>query len=237
MISVCIATYNGEKYIKQQLSSILCQISLNDEVIVSDDNSTDRTVEIIQNLDDARIKVLNANFHNVIKNIENALNYAKGDFIFLCDQDDVWLPNKVSICLQALSKSDLVVSDCFITDKDLNIISNSFFKQNNSHKNKWRALLRSPYIGCCMAFRRTILKDALPFPKIPMHDLWIGNVAAFRYKINFIPEKLIYYRRHGSNQSTASESSQSSTFQKITYRTSIIYGLMKIAIQKINYKG
>lgn len=88
-----------------------------------------------------------------------------------------------------------------------------------------------------MAFKRVILEDVLPFPtNIPMHDMWIGNVAAFRFKISFIPDKLIYYRRHGLNQSTASESSSSTIFQKISYRTSVIRGLIKLIIQKGNLK-
>jgi len=80
-----------------------------------------------------------------------------------------------------------------------------------------------------MAFNRSVLKKSIPFPKnIPMHDIWIGNVAAFNFKIGFLPEKLIYYRRHGLNSSTASEPSKASLFQQIKFRTSIIEGLMKL---------
>lgn len=229
MISVCITTHNGERYIKDQIESILYQLSQKDEIVISDDNSYDQTVSIIRSINDKRIRILNSNFSNLIKNIENALNHSEGDIIFLADQDDVWLPNKVKICSEALKNNDLVVSDCYVTDSDLKIIHESFYKLTNYQTNKWKALLRNPYLGCCMAFNRSVLQKSIPFPgNIPMHDIWIGNVAAFNFKVRFIPEKLIYYRRHGLNSSTASEPTKASLFQQIKFRTSVIEGLMKL---------
>ena len=118
MISVCLATFNGEKYIYQQLSSILSQLSDIDEIIVSDDGSADKTIEIVKSIKDKRIKL----FHNpyrqgIIHNVENALRESKGNIIFLSDQDDVWLNNKISVCLQHLQCADLVISDCYVTDE------------------------------------------------------------------------------------------------------------------------
>lgn len=220
MISVCLVTYNGEKYVVEQIKSILSQLSINDELIVSDDGSNDKTLEKIKALDDLRIKVIkNKEAKGVIGNVENALNHAKGQFIFLADQDDVWLPNKVEICMLGLKNKDLVVSDCYVTDEKLNIISDSFFELNNSKTNKYHAFMRNPYLGCCMAFNRTILDTVLPFPNgIPMHDIWLGNVAAFKYKLQFIPDKLIYYRRHGNNASSTSEPSKTTLAEKIRFR-------------------
>lgn len=233
MISVCLTTFNGEKYILQQVQSIICQLNNTDELIVSDDGSTDRTLEIIRNLNDKRIKIFSNTNKGIISNVENALNRVSGDYIFLSDQDDVWLPDKVEKCLKALKDVDLVTTDCYVTDKDLNLISNSFFQHNNSSQNKWKALLRNPYLGCCMAFNRNVLKDALPFPtNIPMHDIWLGNVAAFRYKVKFIDEKLIYYRRHGFNLSTASEPTKANLWLQIKYRTPIIQGLINLFFKK-----
>lgn len=91
MISVCIATYNGEKFIKQQLTSILEQLAPADEIIVSDDNSKDNTRNIIEELNDGRIKIIDGpGMSSPTKNFEQALKHAKGDYIFLADQDDVW---------------------------------------------------------------------------------------------------------------------------------------------------
>ena len=97
MTSVCMATYNGQKYLREQIESILCQLSANDELVISDDHSTDSTVDIIRSYGDSRIKMYaNELTKGVTHNFENALNKSKGDIIFLADQDDVWLPNKIS---------------------------------------------------------------------------------------------------------------------------------------------
>jgi glycosyltransferase involved in cell wall biosynthesis len=124
-ISVCIATYNGEKYIRQQLGSILCQIGESDEIIISDDSSSDRTVEIIKTFDDKRIRLLENNrFHSPAYNFENALEKATGDIIFLSDQADIWLEVMVGL----LQQYDLVVSDCIIINENEDILQESFFK-------------------------------------------------------------------------------------------------------------
>lgn len=95
MISVCMAAYNGEKYIKEQLLSILKQIGPNDEVVISDDGSKDRTKDIVDSLNDKRIRyVENKNKHGFTHNFENALQIAQGDYIFLADQDDIWRDDK-----------------------------------------------------------------------------------------------------------------------------------------------
>ena len=229
MITVCLTTYNGEEFIRDQTDSIICQLSDEDEIIVSDDESTDKTVSIIENYNDKRIKIIkNKKSKGVIGNVESSLEQAKGDYIFLADQDDIWLPNKVEVCINALSKYDLVISDCLVTDENRNIIHESFYEVNKSQSNKWMALLKNSYLGCCMAFRRDILDKALPFPEnIPMHDIWIGNIAAFFYSVKFIPDKLIYFRRHQGNHSTASAPSKTTFIEKIKYRIIIISGLLK----------
>ncbi|MBN2765843.1 MAG: glycosyltransferase family 2 protein [Paludibacteraceae bacterium] len=229
MISVCIPTYNGEKFLKPQIDSVLSQLSQKDEIVVSDDGSSDNTIEILENYKDSRIKIFCNPRKGVISNIENVLQNSIGEYIFLCDQDDVWVENKVSKMMTAMAESDLVISDCYVTDQNLNTIYESFYKQNNSRTNKWLALLKNPYLGCCMAFKRKILNAALPFPsKIPMHDIWIGNVAAFKFHVKFIPDKLIYYRRHGNNASTASAPTKASLIKQINYRLPVISGLLKL---------
>lgn len=229
MISVCIPTYNGSKYIIQQLESILYQLNEDDEIIISDDSSTDNTCELIQNLNDNRITIFKENkFGNYILNYENAIKHAKGKYIFLCDQDDVWLPNKIRIMFNELKYNDLVISDCYITDSELNIEFNSYYSVRKAIKNRLLALLgRSPYLGCCMAFDRKILKKVLPFPKkVNSHDIWIGNIAAFFYKIKFIDDKLILYRRHHANTSVMAGTSKASTLERIIDRLKTIVHLV-----------
>ena len=99
MISVCIATYNGAEYLREQVESILSQLEEEDEIVVSDDSSTDTTIEILQSFGDRRIKIFKNPAKGFVRNFENALRQAQGDFIFLSDQDDVWLPNKVAVCM------------------------------------------------------------------------------------------------------------------------------------------
>lgn len=228
MISVCIAAYNGERFISQQLESILKQIGKADEVIVSDDGSTDRTLNIVRQFNDSRIRIINGpRCGSLIRNFENALCTAKGDYIFLSDQDDVWTDDKVQVCMRYLKRHDCIVSDAVVVDSRLNVISESFFKLN--HTKPWwlyNLIVKNGYLGCCMAFRRDVLQLVTPFPKdIPMHDIWIGNAAAFKCDLGFVPEKLILFRRHNHNNSTSAGRSGHSLRTRIMFRINIIRAL------------
>lgn len=244
MISVCMATFNGSKYIKEQIDSILSQLGPEDELIISDDASTDNTVDIISHYNDSRIKLIELKrdktcmqtIQLVTTNFENALNYAKGDVIFLADQDDVWTENKISISLDYLINKgyDYIASDCYITDSNLNIIANTRF-DGSITLNRWKSLFSpTPYQGSCAAFRRSVLQQALPFPKgLQSHDRWIGFIASFKFKYKIIPEKLIFYRRHNYNTSTTTGKSKSGRIYKISTRLEYISKLIKRLIFKI----
>lgn len=221
MISVCIGTYNGEKYIVDQIKSILPQLNEGDEIIISDDNSTDKTVPLIKGINDRRIKIFtNTGVNGVNSNFENALRHSKGDYIFLSDQDDVWLPGKVDECLKILNEYDCVVHDAIVVDENLHVISTSFFKDRNSGPGFWKNILKNSYLGCCMAFRRKILDISLPIPKTKAfyHDNWIGCLGDLKYKIKFIPFKGIYFRRHFSNTSSTAKKSNFSKKDQIINR-------------------
>jgi glycosyltransferase involved in cell wall biosynthesis len=238
MISVCLAVYNGEKYIKEQIDSILTQLDHTGEIIISDDNSTDKTLEIIENFSDSRIKIFRGNnFKSPIFNLENALKHAQGNYIFLADQDDVWIENKVQICMQYLQTADVVVSDCKVVDAGLNIMCNSFFQKNHSRQGFFINLQHNAYIGCCMAFRRKILTTCLPFPKnIPMHDIWLGFVAELFYTSCFIPLPLVLYRRHGNNISPTSQTSVFNFRQKLLFRWNLIRYIPLLLLRKLKSK-
>ena len=231
MISVCVATYNGEKFIKEQIESILCQLSSDDEIIVSDDGSTDGTIVIINCIGDKRIRIIEGpRKHSPTFNFENALKEAKGNYIFLADQDDVWKTNKVEVCMKWLQKYDCVVSDAQVTDSNLNPLYPSLYaimqvRQGHIYNTVWK----NGYTGCCMAFRRNILEASLPFPKdIPMHDIWIGNVAAYKYNVKFIPDKLILFRRHKETISCNGKGSKYSIWQQMKFRWSIIKNIANL---------
>ncbi len=200
-VSVAMAAYNGENYIKPQLESILSQLKADDEVIVSLDPSTDSTKEIIQSLNDRRIKVIEGPGQGVKKNFENAIVNCKNDIIFLADQDDIWLDGKVERVLSEFKEGVCVVMhDCSIVDNDMNVIASSFFEMRQVKTGLVHNWIRNSYIGCCMAFKRDIVKYIVPIPeKIYMHDQWIGMVGEKVGKNILIHESYLLYRRHGEN--------------------------------------
>ena len=202
MISVCMASFNGAKYIKEQIESILPQLPDDAEFIISDDGSTDSTLEIIKSINDKRIKVIAGPGKGVVKNFENALMCARGDVVFLTDQDDTWREDKLSKVLEAFEDgtTECVLHDATVVDGEGNVIMPSFFRWRGVKHGLIHNILKNSYTGCCMAFT-SVLKDAvLPFPEsIEMHDWWIGLNAEKRGKALFVEDRLIAYRRHGQN--------------------------------------
>lgn len=234
MISVCMASYNGEKFIKEQINSILEQLSENDELIISDDGSTDTTCMIVEEYQDQRIKLIhNHNHHGYTANFYNALKVAKGDYIFLSDQDDVWDKDKVNIVLEYLQNYDFVHTNAIITDSHLNptcYSRNDFYNVKSGFLNN---LLRSRYLGCCMAFRKEVLQSIFPVPtytnRYP-HDLWIALIASKYFKSVLIKEPLIFYRRHENNSSDGGKGMTGGLFlllKKICIRFYYFYYVFK----------
>jgi glycosyltransferase involved in cell wall biosynthesis len=238
MISVCMATYNGEKFIRQQLSSILEQIDRNDEIIISDDGSTDSTLAVITSFNDNRIKVFNNaekvrneqyKFQNVTENFENCIKRAKGDYIYLADQDDKWSDEKVQVCQKALETYTLVISDCSIIDENNKTLIVSYFQWNNSKPGIFKnVFFKNSYLGCCMAFRKELIKKILPMSSfIIPHDVWIGTLAEYYGKVLFLNKSLVYYRRHGGNASPSGNKSTNKLFFKVRYRALLLTSLFK----------
>ncbi|MDP1725758.1 MAG: glycosyltransferase family 2 protein [Bacteroidota bacterium] len=239
-ISVCIATYNGEKYIAEQLRTILNQLNSEDEIIISDDSSTDNTIGIINSFNDKRIIIYpNQKFNSPIFNFEHAISKAKNHYIFLSDQDDLWVEGRVESMKQMLSEYDVVVCDHSIIDENGNIILKSYFEIIHAGPGVIKNLLKSTYFGCCMAFNRRILEIALPFPKhIPMHDIWIALVADLFYRTKFIDFPYTLYRKHSGNTSTASELKSNFSFmKKLTFRINTLRYLPLLMIRKIKLKS
>jgi glycosyltransferase involved in cell wall biosynthesis len=202
-----MASYNGSRYIKNQLKSILGQLAKNDQLVIVDDCSFDSTVSIIESLKDPRIKLFkNTRNIGVVGTFNRALKNAHGDIILLSDQDDEWLDNKVSFIRNFFISNniDMVVHDAKIMQGG-NIVTNSLFKQIGSSGGLFKNIYSNSYTGCCMAFRRSILRKVLPIPnkKGIFHDAWIGILAKFyKFRIIFIATPLIFYNRHESNLST-----------------------------------
>ena len=228
-VTVAMAAYNGERFIASQAESILGQLEENDELVISVDPSQDRTKQITLELmaGDPRVRIVDGPGMGVIRNFENALEHALGAVIFLSDQDDVWHPDKLHICLKALEDghASAVVHDAMVVDGDLNELQSSFFN-GGFYSGIWRNAVRNRYIGCCMAFRREVLLAALPFPlSIPMHDQWLG-MAAFRMgKVAYINQQLLFYRRHGQ---TVTGRNKAGLLTKLRWRLGIVAALMQL---------
>lgn len=229
-----MATYNGADYLKPQLDSILSQLSENDELIISDDSSTDETIEIIQQNNDKRIRLFEGNkFGSPIFNFEHALKQVSGKLIFLTDQDDLWLPDKVRVMTEALADCDLAVSDCSVINETNQVVEPSFYMLRRSGPGFWKNFYKNTYLGCCMAFRAEVLNWALPFPdNIPMHDMWLGLVAEMFGKTEFCPQTLSHYRRHWQNVSPEINQSNFSILQKIRFRVILIHRLLQRYFQQ-----
>ena len=205
MVSVCMTTYNGEKYLKRQMDTILDQLNREDELVISDDSSSDKTIGIIKSYDDDRIRLFeNNHFKSPVYNLEFALKQARGDVVFLADQDDIWLPGRVQKVIGKLEDNDLVVCNALIVDQDEKVINESYFQWKGSRPGFWKNWKKNSFLGCSLAFNRRILEAVLPFPgKLIMHDVWIGLIAESMGKVYFLDEKLMLYRRHEGNVTAA----------------------------------
>lgn len=202
-VSVVMAAYNGEEFISRQISSILRQLSMEDELIISLDPSQDRTMDIITGFQDPRIHVFKGPGRGVVKNFENGLRQAKNPIIFLSDQDDIWLDHKKETVVKAFEQDPellLAVHDCQVCDETEAVIEPSFYAIKDSGPGYNKNLAKNTYIGCCMAFRKDLLQDILPMDEnLPMHDWYIGLTAEKCGKVVFLPDVLMKYRRHTGN--------------------------------------
>ncbi|MBR3818216.1 MAG: glycosyltransferase family 2 protein [Clostridia bacterium] len=228
-ISVALAAYKGEQYISEQIDSILSQLGENDELIVSDDYPAGKTREIVLGYqsEDKRVRYIEGDGKGVVKNFENALRACTGDVVFLCDQDDMWMPDKVKLVMKEFSNgADLVLHDASVTDSSLNITEPSYFAVHGSNASFIGNLARNSFVGCCMAFTKQVLHESLPFPgALAMHDWWIALVALKKKRnVVLLQKPLIKWRRHSATVTGG----KTSLFQKIRWRVNILLSLLKI---------
>jgi glycosyltransferase involved in cell wall biosynthesis len=219
-VSIVLCTYNGERYLRQQLDSLLAQSRLPEKIVAADDGSTDGTWEILQTFAeqargrgitvDAQINPSNLGY---VRNFETALQRAETDLIFACDQDDVWNPQKLTVMHERFAADpDLLLlhSDARLVDANLNDLGCSLFEalelgpdelQREHDGYGFEVLLRRCIVtGATTAFRRGLLAHAIPFGDGWIHDEWLAIVAAAIGKIDVVERKLIDYRQHDANQ-------------------------------------
>lgn len=213
-IDILMATYNGEKYLKEQIESVLNQTYKNIRLVISDDCSKDGTINILKQYEnDKRIEV---HYHEknqgYIKNFEYLLKQVKNNIYMLSDQDDVWMPEKIRKTYEKLIKNDadMVFADLEVVDENLKTIYPSFNKfmlldrKINKYINSYKLnYLYNCITGCTLMSKSKWIKDILPIPtdsKYLIHDHWIGIIVSLNGKIVYMPEKYIKYRQHGNNQ-------------------------------------
>jgi len=217
-ISIALASCNGEAFIREQLDSFITQTRRPDELVISDDASTDGTIEIIEKFTRAYpfpVKlILNEKRLGITKNFENAIRSCTGDIIFLSDQDDVWLPEKIAVLADVLEKNPetgLVHCNAEVADAELNSTGATLWKSfwfNSREQKKVREgnaydvyLRHSVAAGMTMAFKAELLGAVLPIPEIfSIHDVWAALVIAAVSKVQIIDKILVKYRVHGINQ-------------------------------------
>lgn len=228
-ISVALAAYKGEQYISEQIDSILSQLGEDDELIISDDYPEGKTRDIILGYqsEDKRVKYIEGEGKGVVRNFENALKACTGDVIFLADQDDVWMHDKVECVMKEISKgADLVLHDASVTDAALNITEPSYFNIHGSNASFIGNAVRNSFVGCCMAFTNQVLQESLPFPEaLPMHDWWIALVAMKKKRnVVLLSKPLIKWRRHSATVTGG----KTSLMEKIMWRVNILLSLLKV---------
>jgi len=219
-LSIVLCTYNGAAYLQQQLDSLLTQTRLPDEIVISDDSSTDDSQHILQAFAESARELgmtvqLSSNPENLgyVENFSKALRRATGDVLFLCDQDDIWRPEKLA-SMAARFQDDptllMLYSDARLVNAQGESLDSSLFDalQMTSEEKRviheghaFEIVMRRSFVtGATAALRRELVDIALPVGEHWIHDEWLAAVAAAIGRIDFIDEPLIDYRQHARNQ-------------------------------------
>ena len=211
MISIAMATYNGAKYLREQIDSILSQTIRDFELIVCDDCSTDETWKILEDYKDRDLRVkLYSNQHNIgfIKNFEKAIGLCSGEYIALSDQDDVWLPNHLEVLYNLIDDKMIACGNADMIDMNGDRLgltlqemeSFNYVPINNLQLASSVIFFRNPFQGASMLIRRNFFSYALPIPnEIKYHDSWFANLASFCGGITYTERIVNKYRMHGNN--------------------------------------
>lgn len=205
LVSIAMATYNGEKYLVEQLDSIINQTHKNIELIIIDDCSIDGTVEVIQSYQKRYPFIrLHQNPVNlgIVKSFEKSINLCSGDYIALSDQDDIWCLNKIEVLLRHIGNNLLIHSDAALIHSDGTNLASSHFMYSKKPKNNtfYDYLLINNVTGCTTLFSKELVQIAFPIPDdFYIHDHYLALIASFYNRIFLLDEQLVYYRQHSNN--------------------------------------
>ena len=211
LVSIVMATYNGERFLEAQMDSVLKQSYPSIEIIVVDDGSTDGTAAILHSYakKHSHIKLYFCEGTNLgyIKNFEKGCRLATGDFISFCDQDDAWHPEKTSILMKAIGDHPMVYCDDDLVDQQLNSLNkkHSDLKNLQAFDNCLYFATDNCVGGHALIMRRAVFLQAAPFPVEMPYDLWCAFVATFHGTIQYVDQALVKWRQHANNITTAAK--------------------------------
>lgn len=243
LVSIAVCTYNGEKFLREQLDSLVSQTYTNKEIIVTDDCSADGTIAILQEYKD-KYSFFNyiQNEYNLgyVKNFEKAISLCKGEYIALSDQDDIWDPEKISLQMEYIGEHALIYHDSACVDEN----GHTLHKKLSDVCLLYQGALPYPFMffnsvsGHSILFHRKLLPDILPFDPKYFHDRWIAFVASERGGIKLLPQPLVKYRQHGSSSTDLLELRASKEHVRhIFFNREAIDWIIKCSERSIGYKA
>jgi glycosyltransferase involved in cell wall biosynthesis len=204
LISVVVATFNGARYIREQLDSIIHQTYPNIEIVITDDQSTDETLSILEEyaLKYSNIKLYqNETNLKYIKNFEKGMQLAKGDFIAPSDQDDVWELDKLAVLMDNIGEHAIIYCNSVLMDADGKEMNQklSDIKRLDSFDSCINYAIGNSAPGHAMLIRKQVIIDCGVFPTMIPHDYWLGFVATFNSQVYFLDRVMVRYRQHDAN--------------------------------------
>ena len=248
-VDILLATYNGEKYITEQIESILIQTYTDWRIIARDDGSTDNTLNILKSYAEIykdKFLLVESGKQNLgpCQNFALLLNFSDAEYIMFCDQDDIWLPNKIKITLDKIlevenaypDKPILIHTDLNIVDDNLNLISDSMWEYQDLdiriEKELYKISVHNIVTGCTVMINRKARLCSIPIPREAlMHDWWIAiNICKYGI-ISHISQSTILYRQHSNNRLGAREKN----IQK-DLRFYLMHALRLVSFAKHNYE-
>jgi len=221
LVSIAMCTYNGERFIGEQLDSILTQSHKNIELIITDDGSTDKTIEIIEKYQkaDKRIKLYkNKKNLGFIKNFEKAISLTNGEYIALADQDDIWKKEKLETFLYEIKDNLLIYSDAELIDKNSKKLNKTLLENNHliTNNNNQAFIFCNCVSGNTLMFPKKLKEYILPIPKgITFHDIWIAFIATTKGSITYTNTPMTYYRRYSEQITHNKKMNYTSFFDKL----------------------
>jgi len=205
LVSIAVATYNGEQYLIEQLDTLVNQTYTNIEIIISDDGSTDGTTKILKDYEKKYSFISikeNAAPHGIKRNFENALKYCRGEYIAFSDQDDIWMLDKIEKLVNNIGNHALIYHDSLFVDTNANSLGRTFSSDLRCYSgtNSEAFLLCNCVSGHALLFNRKLLPIVLPFPNARHHDWWLAFRATENGGVQFFDEVLVHYRQHAFSQ-------------------------------------